>query len=182
MTEDEAAALNIQPEDRLDYVRFDDAKTNYSRLERARWFVKKTVSLDNGDGLVPADEVGVFVPWTPPGALDGITIRELGWCSTSSRAGSSTTTGSRTGSTTPSRRRRPTRPLGRERAGQRTRMHRTAAQNLIKDWLKNGVLEVTEYLDPFKRRGRQGVRVVPEKRPDVRRNMTEWRLRQSILE
>ena len=58
MTEDEAATMNIQPEDRTRYVRFDDAKANLSLITgQAKWFEKKSVQLGNARGLLPGDEV-----------------------------------------------------------------------------------------------------------------------------
>ena len=40
-----------------------------------------------------------------------------------------------------------------------------AAKNLIKDWLKNDVLEVFDYVDPILRKARKGVRSVLQNRP-----------------
>jgi len=168
MTEDEAAALNIEPDDRTDYVRFDDAKANYSKLERARWFVKKTVSLENGDGLVPPDNVGVFVPWTPPGALEGISIHAIGIALDIIARGVTDEDGKPTGQYYAAR-------------ATSTDKHRwagkvlisalgcteQAAKNLLKDWLKNSVLEVFEYDDPIQRKPRKGVKVITKNRPDA---------------
>ena len=41
------------------------------------------------------------------------------------------------------------------------------ARSLIKDWLKNEVLETFDYLDPAQRRSRKGVKSVPKNRPDA---------------
>jgi hypothetical protein len=166
MTEDEAAALNIQPEDRTDYVRFDDAKANYSKLERARWFVKKTVSLENGGGLVPPDDVGVFVPWTPPGALDGISIHDInlaldeidrGLLDENGRTGSQFYTATAAGA-------RNDRWVGHVLV-RVLGCSEVNAKKLIKEWLKNGVLEVFEYLDAIRRKQAKGVRAPQQNRP-----------------
>jgi hypothetical protein len=47
---------------RNNYVRMDDAKSNYAPLRAAQWFEKVPYTLDNGE-TVPA-----AVPWTPPEA------------------------------------------------------------------------------------------------------------------
>jgi hypothetical protein len=57
----------FDPEQRNRYIRFDDAKANQSLVSiKAKWFYKTSVSLDNARDGVPADEVGVLVPWKPP--------------------------------------------------------------------------------------------------------------------
>lgn len=55
------------------FIRFDDAKAQYSLLGSfARWFFKETIGIGNaGDGL-PEDEVGVLVPWPTPGLLSDV--------------------------------------------------------------------------------------------------------------
>jgi len=167
MTEDEAAAVNIPVEDRSEYVRFDDAKTNYAKIERARWFRKKSVSLDNGNGFVPADEVGVFEPWSPPGALDGVSMHDLGRVLDTIDRGIMNENG----------------PTGQFYSASGTADEKSrwagrvmmdllgcssvVARSLIKDWLKNEVLETFDYLDPAQRRSRKGVKSVPKNRPDA---------------
>jgi KaiC/GvpD/RAD55 family RecA-like ATPase len=71
MTSDEAKGFGVADEERVRYLRFDDAKANLSLMSgSARWFEKHSVSLGNaGDGL-PADEVGVLMPWAPPSIWD----------------------------------------------------------------------------------------------------------------
>jgi hypothetical protein len=73
MTKDEANDFGISQEDRTLYIRLDDAKANYSRVSSiAQWFRMETVQLQNSEGDVPGDNVGVPIPWTAPTALDGI--------------------------------------------------------------------------------------------------------------
>ena len=66
MTEDEATAMGVEVDDRVNYVRFDDGKANYSKRGLVRWFEKKTVTLENGTAFIPADDVGVLVPGSRP--------------------------------------------------------------------------------------------------------------------
>lgn len=60
MTKDQALALGLQEADRVNYVRYDDAKSNHSLISGVKWFEKVSVILGNGD------EVGALRPWTPP--------------------------------------------------------------------------------------------------------------------
>jgi KaiC/GvpD/RAD55 family RecA-like ATPase len=62
MTETEAGEFGVAPEERLDHMRFDGAKSNYSKLARQFWFIKREIILGNGPfGM--GDEVGVLEPW-----------------------------------------------------------------------------------------------------------------------
>ena len=78
MSEAEAELFNVKVDDRLTYVRFDDAKSNQSKMGVAKWFEKKSITLNNGIGPIPGDDVGVLVPWNPPGLMDGIGMFDIG--------------------------------------------------------------------------------------------------------
>jgi hypothetical protein len=78
MREEEAKLMDIDPEERSQFVRYDDAKANLSLVTKiARWFKKETVKLPNGTLSEEGDEVGVLVPWKPPGLLEGVTVATL---------------------------------------------------------------------------------------------------------
>lgn len=78
MSEEDAAGLGVDEAERYRYVRFDDAKSNLTKISgRARWFEKVSVTLPNGSGEEPADEIGVLRPWTPPGAFDGVSSGQV---------------------------------------------------------------------------------------------------------
>jgi hypothetical protein len=64
MSENDAEAFGMPSyhTSRSNYVRMDDAKSNYAPLRSAQWFEKVPYRLDNGE-TVPA-----AVPWTPPEA------------------------------------------------------------------------------------------------------------------
>jgi hypothetical protein len=65
--------LGNNADERSKYLRFDDAKANLTLISsQARWFEKHTEKLGNGLDEMPADEVGVLVPWKPPTALDAM--------------------------------------------------------------------------------------------------------------
>ncbi len=64
MSEDDAKAFGLPTDHkaRSNYIRLDDAKSNYSPIGDAAWFEKAVYTLENGEA-VPAP-----VPWTPPAA------------------------------------------------------------------------------------------------------------------
>jgi len=168
MTEDEASTMNVAPEDRTKYVRFDDAKANLSLVTgQAKWFEKKSVTLNNGTGFVPGDEVGVLAPWEPPGMLDGVSMFTIGQVLDTIDRGLTDENGLPTGqfytatASGPSKDRWAgvviVRLLG---------CDEKRAKHLLKDWLKNEVLQTYEYADPVARKPRSGVRSVLNNRPD----------------
>jgi len=158
--------MDVAPEDRRKFIRFDDAKGNYHKLEKVRWFEKRTALVGNATGFLPEDEVGVLVPWVPPGALDGLSIHELndvldtidrGLVDESGKATGQRYSPSSTGANAD-------RWAGRVL----TRMLECsddAAKNILKKWLKGDVLEVFDYTDPVVRKPRKGVRSVLANRP-----------------
>ena len=74
MTKDEAQAMGVDDIDRHRYIRYDDAKANLNLITRqTRWFRKDTFVLPNSTAELPADEVGVLIPWEPTGIPDGVT-------------------------------------------------------------------------------------------------------------
>jgi hypothetical protein len=168
MTEEEASTMNVMPEDRTRYVRFDDAKANLSLITGlAKWFEKKTVQLDNGNGLVPGDEVGVLAPWEPPGMLDGVSMFTIGQILDTIDRGLLDDAGVPTGqfytaaASGPSKDRWAGTVIVRLLGCDEKR-----AKFLIKEWLKNEVLETYEYTDPVARKPRSATRSILNNRPD----------------
>lgn len=68
MSPAEAEEFGIPDDDRLAYVRLDDAKRNMAPAAKARWFHLHSVRLGNTfDPMYPnGDSVGAIVPWQPP--------------------------------------------------------------------------------------------------------------------
>ena len=68
MSASEAEEFQIAEDDRLSYVRLDDAKRNMAVAAKARWFRHQTVPLGNTfDPTYPrGDSVGAIMPWQPP--------------------------------------------------------------------------------------------------------------------
>ena len=66
MSTDEAQKLGVDVEDRVRYVRQDNAKANMAPLAAARWFELVDISLNNAAGGREADHVGAIRSWVPP--------------------------------------------------------------------------------------------------------------------
>jgi len=154
MSEDDAMALNIDIEDRHQYLRVDDAKANYGLLSgTARWFQKHEVQLENGSDDISGDKVGVLMPWTPPGAFDGIgtdtikaLIKEIAEAFTDGKPFKYGQGISR----------------GTDRAlidlvMLKAKVEEQKAERMIKAWLKSGVLTKEQYHDDDARRSRKGI-------------------------
>ena len=76
MTQPEAERFGI--EDRRSYFRVEDGKANLAPADKAAWRRMIGVPLHNGGAHWPdGDVIGVCTPWTPPGAFDGMTLRDL---------------------------------------------------------------------------------------------------------
>jgi hypothetical protein len=165
MTEDEATTFGVPVEERTTYVRFDDAKANQSKVGVAKWFAKKSVTLHNGNGFIPGDEVGVLVPWKPPGLLDGVSMYTIGLALDGIDRGvlgeDGKPTGQKYGPTTSSKDRWAGKEVERLFGCDEDR-----AKEIIKTWLGTKVLEIVRYDDPVQRKERDGVRVIVANRPD----------------
>src|SRR5262245_24926756 len=165
MTEEEAADLGIAKDSRHDYVRFDDAKANYSRpVLEARWFRKKTVKLPNASVLVEADEVGVLVPWQPPDTLDGVPLDQLNKVLELIDAGVPAEDGVVAGQLYSASVSAGDRWAGRLLVEQFA-CSESHAKKLIKTWLQNDVLREVDYADPVVRKPRKGLRAPVQNRP-----------------
>jgi hypothetical protein len=163
MAEDEASALDVPPQDRGLYVRFDDAKANMTLVTKAaRWFRKRTITVPNGTGIIPGDEVGAFEPWTPPGTFEGVSVNVLNTLLDVIARGVLDDDGHPTGALfSPSKR------SDKRWAGIVIAQHLACsderAGKVLSDWLKNGVLVETTYNDH--KQDRKGLKVDETKRP-----------------
>ena len=74
MTQDEAGQFGVSAAERRHYVRMDNAKVNLAPpASSARWFRLVGVDLGNGTEAYPAgDTVQAVQPWQPPDAWDGL--------------------------------------------------------------------------------------------------------------
>lgn len=164
MTADEAAAMGIPLEDRTNYVRFDDAKANHNKKGVVRWFEKQSVNLGNGTGFIDGDDVGVLVPWKPPGLLEAFSDRELNLVLDSIDKGVMDDAGTYTGQFYSPRSNGGDRWVGKVLM-RMLDVSEESAKAVVKSWLESGLLEVEDYDDPVQRKSRKGVRVDSAKRP-----------------
>jgi 5S rRNA maturation endonuclease (ribonuclease M5) len=161
MSEDEANAFGVKPEDRPLYVRLDSGKVNTAPPSRkAMWFKLVGVPLGNGNDDYPSgDEVQTLVRWQPPETWAGLSSAVLNTALTDIEAGMPN------GQRYSDAARTSTRAAW--QVVQRHCPDRTEAQcrEIIKTWVKNGVLYHEDYDDPVDRKERKGLRLDPSKRP-----------------
>jgi hypothetical protein len=75
MSEDDAAAFNIPPEQSFAYFAVSDAKGNLAPRAQRKWFKLISVELGNTevDAAYPAgDRIQAAIPWQPPAAFAGM--------------------------------------------------------------------------------------------------------------
>ena len=118
------------------------------------------VRLDNGTPDYPqGDEVQTVIPWHPPRTWDGITAAQLNAALDDIEAGF------------PNGQRYSDASAAADRAAwqavQRHCSSRTEPQcrDIVRTWVKNGVLIHEDYDDPITRKPRKGLRVCTGKRP-----------------
>lgn len=167
MTEDEASTMSVPAEERTRYVRFDDAKANLSLVTGvARWFEKVSVTMPNGGDVLPGDEVGALAPWKPPGVFDGIASTTLRLVLETIDRGLTDDTGAPTGQlyTATARGADNTRWVG-NLIQNMLGCDDARAKGVVRQWMGNGLLVPTEYLDPIQRKARTGVKTDRSKWP-----------------
>jgi hypothetical protein len=161
MSDGEGDTFGIPAEERRLYVRLDSSKVNIAPPSgEATWFKLVGVHLENGTADYPnGDDVQTVVPWHPPKTWDGISGTQLNAALDDIEAGM------------PNGQRYSDAAKADERAAWRAvQTHcpdRTEPQcrDIVKTWVKNGVLLVDDYDDPVTRKPRKGLRVCQGKRP-----------------
>jgi len=163
MTESEAATFGINADERLSYVWLDNAKVNISvRSSRADWFHLIGVPLGNGTDKYPSgDTMMVVEPWTPPDLWTGLHSVTLNTILDDIEAGM---------------------PNGQRYSGDNAAKDRAAwpvvsrhcptksewqCREIIRAWLKTGLLYHREYDDPVSRKPRKGLYIDGSKRPSI---------------
>jgi hypothetical protein len=161
MSEDEAKAFGIDPEQRYSYIRLDKGKVNLAPPARtATWFKLVGVQLGNGTDEYPnGDDVQTVEPWEPPKTWEGLSSATLNVALTDIDSGMPN--GQRYSAAGPAKDRAAWRVVQKHCAD------RTEAQcrEIINTWVKNGVLYDDDYEDPVDRKTRKGLRLDPTKRP-----------------
>jgi hypothetical protein len=161
MTGEEAKTFGLQEADARYYIRMDKGKVNIAPPARvAKWFKLVGVPLHNVDELYPnGDEVQTVEPWTPPEVWENLDSDLQNAILDSIEAGVS------------DGRRYSDAPRVKDRAAWQVVIkhapdkNETQAREIIKTWVKAGVLESRDCEDPTERKTVKGLFVVEEKRP-----------------
>jgi hypothetical protein len=160
MTEEEATNFGIDLDERKDYVRLDRAKANIVRRSiKASWFRMISVRLGNATECYPeGDEVQAIETWTPPAVWEGITDEQIDAILDDLDKGLADGRRYSDGSNAKDR--------AAWLAVQKHCPDKAKAQcrEIIRTWLKRGVLESRDYDDPVRRDKAKGLFVNAEAR------------------
>ena len=164
MTADDAASLGVDEDERHRYVRFDDAKANLTLItNKAKWFEKVGVNINNGRAGIPSDEIGVLSPWSPPSAFENITSSQVNLCLDRIRDGIPGENPSSPQFYTFSKTSL-LRYVGTV-VGEVLGVDANRAERITKTWRLNGLLAEETFSDPVRNKTTKVVRVVESKRP-----------------
>jgi hypothetical protein len=161
MSEDEGKLFNIPAKDRRLLVRIDSGKVNIAPpATDATWLRLVGVRIGNGTALYPhGDEVQTVEPWQPPNFWANLPPSLANTILDSIDAGFG------------EQRRYSPAPQAKERAAwpvivkTAPTLNETQAKDVIKTWLKAGLLVSHPYHDPVDRREVDGLHVNAAKRP-----------------
>ncbi|WP_213775437.1 AAA family ATPase [Bradyrhizobium sp. dw_78] len=161
MTDAEGDTFGVPATERRLYVRLDSSKVNLAPpADEATWFKLIGVHLDNGTADYPnGDDVQTVIRWHPPRTWDNLSNAQLNAALDEIEAG------------LPNGQRYSDAPRADDRAAwaavQRHCPDHTESQcrEIVKTWLKNGVLLVEDHDDPIARKPRKSLRVCHAKRP-----------------
>ena len=160
MSEEEAEKFGIHPDERKSFVRLDKAKANLTRAVKAEWFKLVSVSLGNTTALYPdGDDMQAIERWKPPETWGDVSSEALNTILNEMEA------------EMPAGRRYSGKPQATDRAAwkvvQKYCPTKTEAQcrEMIREWIKAGVLFEAKYHDPVSRKEEWGLFVDRNKRP-----------------
>jgi hypothetical protein len=161
MSEDEAKIFGIGEVDRRYYIRLDPAKVNVvPRAQQAKWFKLKGVPLNNGTDEYPnGDEVQTVELWSPPDAWADTSTQVLNTILTDIDRGLDN--GQRYSNSNSAKDRAAWKVVERHCPGK----PEGECREIIRTWVKNGVLIDEIYNDPVRRATANGLRVDASKRP-----------------
>lgn len=161
MSDGEGETFGIPAEERRLYVRLDSSKVNIAPPSgEATWFKLVGVHLDNGTADYPnGDDVQTVVPWNPPKTWDGVSSAQANAALDDIETGMPN--GQRYSDAGPAT----------SRAAWRVVQHHCPDRNeaqcreIVRTWVKTGLLYNEDYDDPIERKARKGLRVSHGKRP-----------------
>jgi hypothetical protein len=161
MTPEEGQAFGVSEADRRRLIRMDSGKVNIAPpLTEAKWFRLVGVNIGNGSDIYPnGDEVQTVEPWAPPDTFAGTSSLQLNQALNDIDAG------------LPDGNRYTDAPNVIERAAWRViEKHcpgksEAACRQIIKLWVRSGLLIRRSYENPATRKPVKGFKVDNEKRP-----------------
>ena len=161
MSPEEAQAFGLKEEERRMLIRMDSGKVNIAPpMSAAKWFRLVGVPLGNATDLYPnGDEVQAVEPWTPPDTWAGLSHHTLNQVLTAIDAG------------LPDGNRYSDARNVTDRAAWKVVLQHapnkteTQAREIIKTWVKNGVLVAEDYENPVTRHQVRGLQLDTTKRP-----------------
>jgi len=161
MSPEEAQALGLNEIDRRQLIRLDSAKVNIAPpMGEARWFRLVGVKLGNASDLYPnGDEAQTVVPWAPPDNFAGVSNVVLNEILADIDAG--LPDGNRYTDGPNVTERAAWRVIAKHCAGK----SEAACRQIIKLWLKSGLLFRRSYENKATRKTAMGLWVDNEKRP-----------------
>jgi hypothetical protein len=163
MSSDEAKTFGLAEDMRHFYVRVDKANVNIVPPTRqAKWFRLVGVPLGNQTALYPSgDTVQTVEPWTPPDTWVGISPVILNAALDDIDAGLAN--GQRYSDAGPAKDRAAWSVVARHCSGK----SEGQCREIVRAWLKTGLLYSADYDDPIQRKRRPGLHVDASKRPSV---------------
>jgi hypothetical protein len=161
MNSEEAKTFGVPEEERKSYVRVDSGKVNIAKGGgAARWFRLVGVRLGNKTPLYPnGDEVQTVEPWTPPSTWADLGTDRL------NRILDAIDAGLPDGNRYTDGKAATTRAAWRVVVDEAPHKTEGQAREIIKTWVKNGVLFTDDCVDPVNRKTVRGLKVDPDKRP-----------------
>jgi hypothetical protein len=160
MSEAEAKQFGIAVDERKRYMRLDKAKGNIQRAVKARWFQLASVALNNATPEYPdGDNVQAIETWEPPETWGDVSSEALDAILNDMEA------------EMPAGRRYSGKPQATDRAAWKVVQKYCPSKNeaqcreMIREWIKAGVLFEAKYHDPVSRKEEWGLFVNPSKRP-----------------
>jgi hypothetical protein len=165
MSDDDADIFGISQEDRRDYIRIDSGKVNIAKRSRnAKWFHLVSVTLDNTNinPLYPSgDEVQTVELWEPPKAFAGLDFDIIDQILATIDAG------------LPDGNLYSDAPAATKRAAWKVihvvtpEKNEATCREVIRTWVKNGILVKTSYENPKNRNEESGLKLSEEKRKEL---------------
>jgi DNA polymerase len=161
MSDTEAKAYGIKDEDRRDYIRLDKGKVNITRSTRwTKWFKLIGVHIGNGNELYPrGDEVQTVETWQPPEAFADVGADLQNAILNDIEAGMDN--GQRYSNAAKADKRAAWKVVLKHCPDKTP----AQAKEMIKAWVKSGILSDQPYDDPVERKERTGLRLDATKRP-----------------